>query len=399
MNKINNLINDTLIFKYFREFTTNTAFLFLPLIAEIVIYWFFKVFSPIHLFLFIWLLIQTYFLIKIKNIRFLTIFLINISIPFSYLFIEYIDEWNIINNSIYLLYSSYVLVSSILYSIIKKDNFTLNKFLKPLDIFIKLLLIPIFYYLLDFKIWNTDSSFFVFYFYESNIHSFLLFIFLFLWIIFWIDSYLSVVRKNILDKLLSILHKYSTWIVDEKDLIQSISKWEMDLTTKKMYKAVIFMDIRWFTHWSENNRPEDIAKMLNWFYSVAEELILSYKWVINKYVADEIVFLFDDLDISINYSLELMKKENEYLSWFWLNVWIWINAWILVYGWIWSDLKKEQTVIWDVVNVAARLEWWINQIKIPKNIVPNRYNVNDLWSISLKWKEKNIEIVEILWNK
>jgi len=64
-------------------------------------------------------------------------------------------------------------------------------------------------------------------------------------------------------------------------------------------------------------------------------------------------------------------------------------------------MKKETTFqkfIYEfVVNTAARLEWWINQIKIPKNITIEWFKYKDIWKMSLKGKNKEIEIVEIIY--
>lgn len=396
------MLNESIIFRFFKELTKNTAFLAFPLISEVVISWISKLFTPIHLFLLIWLLVQTYIIIKIKNLSFIKIFLINILVPFLYLFIEFIDEGDILWNPIYILYFLYALVNWLFRWFefyFDKNNKWYNLYLKSIDISLKILIIPIFYFLLKYTADNS-INFFTFYLSSENTHSFLLFIFIYLSFIFSLDIYLSEKRKYMLDNLLLVLHKYSSYIVDSNDLEDSIKSWKVSSYSKKMYKAVIFMDIRWFTSWSENNKPEEVISLLNWFYNVAEKIIHKYNsWKINKYVADEIVFIFDDLDNAIDFSLELKDKEIEYLKEFWLKVWFWINAWVLIYWWIWWENKKEQTVIWDIVNTAARLEWWINQIKIPKSIVPNRYNTNDLWVLTLKWKSKEMEIVEIISKK
>lgn len=402
--KSQKILHETTLFKFFREFTTNTAFLAFPLIAEVVSSWILKLISPIHLFLLIGLLFQTYGIIKIKHPSFLKIFILNSLIPFAYLWIEFIDEWDILWNPIYILYFIFALANSLsragelYFEQVNKKH--LNLYLKPLDISIKILVIPIFYFLLEL-LSKPEITFLNFYIWSnSSTHLFLLCIFLYLAIIFSVDLYLSEKRKHLLDNLLWILHKYSSYIVDSQDLEESIKTGTINVSSKKMYKSVVFMDIRWFTSWSENNKPEEVIHLLNGFYELAEETIGKYQsWKINKYVADEIVFVFDDLDEAIDFSLELKEKEIAYLDNFWLKVWFWINAWVLIYGWIGGNNKKEQTVIGDVVNTAARLEWWINQIKIPKTIVPNRYHVEDLWVLPLKWKSRELEIVEVISKK
>lgn len=398
-----NILEESFRFKFFREFTTNTAFLAFPLISEVVSSGILKLISPMHLFLFIWLFVQTYFIVTIKKVSLLKVLFLHSWVALLYLLFEYLSWGNIFTDNMYILYFIFILLNTLFRGwefYFQDKKYNLNVYIRLIDISIKLLIIPIFYFLLELAN-KPNLDFFSFYFSGSSAtHGFLFFIFIYLAFIFSIDIYLSEKRKKVLDNLLWILHKYSSYIVDNNDLEESIKNGKVNMSSKKMYKTVVFMDIRWFTSWSENNKPEEVINLLNWFYRVAEELIVTYKsGKINKYVADEIVFVFDDLDDAIDFSLELKIKEIEYLWKFDLKVWFWINAWVLIYGWIWGDFKKEQTVIWDVVNVAARLEWWINQIKIPKSIVPNRYHVNDLWAINLKWKSSTMEVVEIISKK
>lgn len=405
MLETSKLINDSFKFKFFKEFSTNTAFLLFPFISEVVLDWFIKVVSPIHFLLISLLILQTYLLVKIKKLDTYKVFLLNLLAPWVYLLLEFIElGWDFFNETLYVLYSLYILFNSLLRSSIfyieKEWKNNINAILSMIDIFTKLSILPIFYFLLNIEAWS-NLDFIEFYFWTNNhLNTFLFFIFIYLAIIFWTSVYLEEKRKYVFNNLLWILHKYSSWIVDSKDIMASLEQWTVDMSCKKMYKAVIFMDIRWFTNWSENNPPEDVTLMLNWFYREAEELIVNYEtWAINKYVADEIVFIFDDLDDAIDFSIELKEIEIKYLNKFDLKIGFWINAWVLIYGWIGWEFKKEQTVIWDVVNVAARLEWWINMIKIPKHIVPNRYVTKDLWNLALKWKSEEMQIVEIISKK
>jgi len=404
-NNTDNLIKESASFKFFKEFSTNTAFLFFPLISEIIIDWVYKIITPLHFGLIFFLFLQTYLIINIKNKTFYKIFLLNLLAPWFYLTIEFFelgmnffDEWLYIFYSIFIIFNA--LLNWLVYFFSWKNKNNIIPIIKMWDIILKICLLPIFYFLLNVESWFTAWLYSFYLWDHDHLNLFLFITFVYLSLIFWISVYIEEKRKNVFNNLLSILHKYSSWIVDSKDIINSLEKGAVDMSCKKTYKSVIFMDIRWFTSWSENNKPEQVTEMLNWFYRVAEELIKKYKtWAINKYVADEIVFVFDDLDDAIDFSLELKDLEIKYLDKFWLKIGFWINAWVLIFWWIWGDTKKEQTVIWDVVNVAARLEWWVNMIKIPKHILPNRYISKDLWNLSLKWKADEMSIVEVISKK
>jgi len=377
--------------KYISFFILNSIVLLFPIIYEIIANSFLEAMSLVHIFLLIWIMIQTYVLVNLKNKSFLKVFLISFFVPLLYLLLEFFDENSMLNN-LYIFY----FIFSFLYSL-ALWLYTCEK-IKDYVIFfhtlLKVLSIPVLYYLID-----SNISFFSFYFYDK--WHFLLFIFfVYLAILLAVSSFYLSKKERFNNKLLSILKQYSSYIIDKDDLDRSLKSWKINLSSKKEYKIVLFMDIRWFTSFSENNRTEKVIWMLNNFYKIAEDIIKNTKTgKINKYVADEIVIIFDDIDEAITTALKLLKKEKEILSQYWLALWIGLNAWVVIYGWIWWELKKEQTIIWDVVNTAARLEWWKNQIKAPKYIVPARYKTNNLWELELKWKQEKISVVEIIWLK
>ena len=371
------------------EFLTNTSFLAFPLFIKTFLYWWNMFLYPLNLFLLFLIILQTYLLTKTKSN--LKIFFYNIIFISIYFFVRWFIEWfSFLLEPMYLFFIWFVIINAFF-----RANFFLPKSLIVFFYnFLKILILPWFYYFILYNEWFTKLS--ILEFYSTNNGKVLLIIFLFIAFLYAFLLYLIENEKEKIKKLNSILYKYSKFIVDDEEIKSSLDKWYLNLSWKKTYKVVIFMDIRGFTSWSEKHSPQDIVNLLNWFYDTAENVLEKwYTWKINKFVADEIVLIFDNLQEAIRFSKELLKEEIKYLSKFWLKVWIWINAGEVFFWWVGSDNKKEQTILWDVVNTTARLEWWENQILMLKDIIPENIEYENIWKIKLKWKEKEQEIVSI----
>ncbi len=66
------------------------------------------------------------------------------------------------------------------------------------------------------------------------------------------------------------LHVYSTWLLGSQ-LLDSAMQDPASLTLQRRERAVLFMDIRGFTAWSELQSPEAVVGMLNHYFEVAED--------------------------------------------------------------------------------------------------------------------------------
>lgn len=99
---------------------------------------------------------------------------------------------------------------------------------------------------------------------------------------------LSLIRE-----LTSRLRTYSEWSLGSGILERAIAD-SSTLNLQRVERAVLFMDLRGFTAWSEQQTPETVVGMLNDYYRVAENCLLPYAPIKLKYTADEVMAVFVD---------------------------------------------------------------------------------------------------------
>ncbi len=192
--------------------------------------------------------------------------------------------------------------------------------------------------------------------------------------------------------------------------------WEKQAEEKEI--AMFFSDIEGFTELSEKLPPQDNVEVLNKFLEDMSYSISSNKWFIDKYIWDAImafregensselsaraavgnILTLDETNKQLkNYNISEEIKMNER---------IWLHYWKAIVGDIWArDFKLNYTIIWDNVNLAARLEWvnkfyWTN-ICASQDIIDNlQENTEILYrkldKIIVKWKSKSLTIYEII---
>jgi class 3 adenylate cyclase/hemoglobin-like flavoprotein len=139
---------------------------------------------------------------------------------------------------------------------------------------------------------------------------------------------------------------------------------------REMKLAVMFLDIRDFTSFSERNLPYDIMHALNRFFTHVGGAIDRHQGFIDKFMGDGLMALFglnperenhpcDDAVNAALDSMEVLEEINAYLTRHLgdtFDIGIGIHYGAVVVGEMGFDLKKQFTAIGDTVNVAARLE-------------------------------------------
>jgi adenylate cyclase len=182
--------------------------------------------------------------------------------------------------------------------------------------------------------------------------------------------------------------------------------------------SILFADIVGFTSMSEKMSPAAVALLLNDYLSRMTDVIFKYEGTLDKYIGDAIMAVFgapldmpDHAAQSIRAALEMRDRLDEFNSERregpQIRIRIGINSGKAVAGEIGSINKKEYTVLGDTVNTASRLE---SSVAKPGMVVigENTYHsvtVNDLFDCrslgkaTLKGKEKEVEVYEVLANR
>lgn len=139
-----------------------------------------------------------------------------------------------------------------------------------------------------------------------------------------------------------------------------------DLRSEKRHVCVMFLDIRDFTTFAENKEPEEVVDYLESLFGFMIEIVNRHHGVINKFLGDGFMAVFgapfsegNDCLNAVEAAREILTRierevaRGKVLS---TTVGIGLHAGEVVTGSIGSSLRREYTVIGDVVNLAARLE-------------------------------------------
>lgn len=129
--------------------------------------------------------------------------------------------------------------------------------------------------------------------------------------------------------------------------------------------GVMFADIRGFTSYSESRSPDEVARLLNRFYSVATDVFSKHDAVIDKLVGDEVMALFlpgfagkDEYIPKMVHSAETLLRTVGYGGDGepWLPLGIGLDMGLAFVGNVGSGDVKDFTALGDVVNTAARIQ-------------------------------------------
>ncbi|MBV9958973.1 MAG: adenylate/guanylate cyclase domain-containing protein [Acidobacteria bacterium] len=139
-----------------------------------------------------------------------------------------------------------------------------------------------------------------------------------------------------------------------------------DLRSEKRNVCVMFLDIRNFTSFAETRSPEEVVDYLESLFEFMIEIVNRHHGIINKFLGDGFMAVFGaplsqgaDCSNAVAASLEILarlREEVEKGTVFPTTVGIGLHAGEAVTGSLGSSLRREYTVIGDVVNLASRIE-------------------------------------------
>ena len=142
--------------------------------------------------------------------------------------------------------------------------------------------------------------------------------------------------------------------------------------SEKRRVCVMFLDIRDFTGFAERRRPEEVVEYLESLFGFMAEIVSRHHGIINKFLGDGFMAVFGaplsegrDCANAVEAAREILARlEGEVASGAVLptRVGVGLHAGEAVTGSIGSTLRREYTVIGDVVNLAARIEQLNKQI-------------------------------------
>lgn len=150
------------------------------------------------------------------------------------------------------------------------------------------------------------------------------------------------------------LKKYSEWLLGRDLLAQAVSDPRV-LSLRRQQRCMLFMDIRGFTAWSEQQDPEQVVALMNEYYEVAEPVWKAHNAIKVKFTADEIMLVFTDSATAMAAARKLREDSGRLLQEHGLSAGIGLHAGAVVEGMMGSGDYKGYDLLGDSVNTAKRL--------------------------------------------
>lgn len=201
--------------------------------------------------------------------------------------------------------------------------------------------------------------------------------------------------------------------VDENVLnFMNSREYESSLMHNETVEATVaFIDICSFTSISENESPDAVVRLLNSYFDVMVQEIITQGGHIDKFIGDAIMAVFRgeyhldraiDACLAVRTQIEKMPGSSDNIS-FKPKVSIGINSGEMISGNIGSaKLRRlDYTVIGDAVNIAQRLQSAAieGQIIISEDTyhkVKGSFNCKIIGEVNLKNKSQAVSIYEVL---
>jgi adenylate cyclase len=131
--------------------------------------------------------------------------------------------------------------------------------------------------------------------------------------------------------------------------------------------AILFCDIRGFTAFSEHLAPEELVEVLNTYLAMAADAVLEHEGVLDKFIGDAVMGLFnvplDQTFYTLRAVKAALKMQADIQAYHartgverHLNFGVGINAGDAVVGNIGTEQQRNYSAIGDAVNYAKRLQ-------------------------------------------
>jgi adenylate cyclase len=127
--------------------------------------------------------------------------------------------------------------------------------------------------------------------------------------------------------------------------------------------AMLFADIRGSTALAETMTTGQFHALLDRFYTVAAEVVVSHGGMVDKFVGDELVAVFPPMFSEVPYPLRAIDAARSLLEATghrdpggpWVRIGAGVNSGRAWFGVVGEGAYVEMTVLGDVVNTTARL--------------------------------------------
>ncbi|MCO4781933.1 MAG: FIST C-terminal domain-containing protein [Candidatus Cloacimonetes bacterium] len=204
-------------------------------------------------------------------------------------------------------------------------------------------------------------------------------------------------RENL--HLQDIVHRYTPHEVWKK-AGESVARGDYELPEADVCRVFMFMDVKGFTSFSEENSSKVVVEKLNEIFYPATEIIYACDGDVDKYIGDCIFAVFTNASQAVEAATQIIEmfqvlkqKGNPF------SVRIGLNSGRAIHGNVGAKTRREYTYIGDAVNIAQRLESSCipGEVLMSKEIFENcdhKFNSHQEVLIPLKGKKDKILAVQ-----
>jgi class 3 adenylate cyclase len=192
-------------------------------------------------------------------------------------------------------------------------------------------------------------------FFADSSHSFIAWAIALLGLVAGLAAATSQRYLRMLRALSRQLRVYSEWFFGAALLEKAMSD-PASMALARRERAILFMDMRGFTAWSEGQSPESVVAGLGAYYAAAESVFQRHAPIRCKFSADEVMAVFADPRVALDAARELAGAQAQALQVRGLGAGIGLNWGPVVEGLIGGAAIKQFDVVGDTVNTAKRIE-------------------------------------------
>ncbi len=196
------------------------------------------------------------------------------------------------------------------------------------------------------------------------------------------------------------------------EVVDKLLNQNVEIESEIKHVCVMFLDIRNFTSFSENKSPVEVVNFLNTLFEFMIEIINRNNGIVNKFLGDGFMAVFGapfsngkDCLNAVQASKEILEKIQEYNQTQKIpptKIGIGLHSGDAVTGNVGSDLRKEYTVIGDVVNLASRIEQltkqYSEQILFSEDVISKieGFEIKEIDTVIVKGRVTPVKIYSLL---
>jgi len=192
-------------------------------------------------------------------------------------------------------------------------------------------------------------------FMAENSHFFLLASLVLVGLLLGMGQLQIVVQQRQLQQTTSLLHNLAEWGMGRYAVATAVNHPER-LAFQQCDRAIVFMDIRGFTPWSEHTATETVAATLNHYYQQVEPAVSRYHPLRITFTGDEIMAIYPTPQQAIAAAQAMQQAAQSVLEPHHIGAGCAIHYGTVVEGLFGGESVRTYTVIGDVVNTAKRIE-------------------------------------------